>query len=51
VEDLQNKFADLEKSTLWRIRDCEELLKIRVNEKYVNDALAKLEERLNYEVK
>ncbi len=32
LEDLLGRFSELEKHTVWRIKDCEELLKTRVNE-------------------
>jgi hypothetical protein len=50
IEDLLAKFAELEKHTVWRIKDCEELLKTRVNEQYVDDAVRKVEGRVTYEV-
>ena len=36
----------MEMNTLWKIRDCENLLKSRVNEKFVLDAVANLELKL-----
>ncbi|OMJ93597.1 hypothetical protein SteCoe_3435 [Stentor coeruleus] len=46
INELDKKFADLELNTFWKLKDCEDLLKVRVNEKYVADAIAGLEERL-----
>lgn len=36
---LEKKFNDLESATLWRVKDCEELLKSRINEQFVRDAI------------
>lgn len=38
--------SEIEKGTLWKIRDCEELLKSRVSEKYVEESIKSLEKRL-----
>ena len=46
INELDKKFAELELKTFWKLKDCEDLLKVRVNEKYVNDAIAGLEEKL-----
>jgi hypothetical protein len=35
-----------EKETLWRIKDCEELLKSRVSEKFVSDTIKIVDRRL-----
>ncbi len=40
------KTDDIQSETLWRIKDCEELLKVRVSDKYVNDALKSVEEKI-----
>jgi hypothetical protein len=37
---------DIKSETLWRIKDCEELLRSRVSDKYVNDALRSLDEKI-----
>lgn len=50
IDDLGIKFADVEKHTVWKIKDCEELLRTRVNDQYVEDALRKLETKLTNEV-
>ena len=47
---MEEKLVEVEKQTLWRIKDCEDLLKSRVNDIYVNDAVRKLEEKLKNEV-
>lgn len=40
------KVNDNQSATLWRIKDCEELLKSRVSDKYVNDAVNSAEQKL-----
>lgn len=47
---LEKRFAELELNTLWKLKDCEELLKVRVNEKYVWDAIKSLEDKLRREL-
>ena len=42
-ENLEKKFNELERQTLWRIKDTEELLKVRVNEQFVEDSMRKAE--------
>eukprot|EP00347_Sterkiella_histriomuscorum_P003679 403363358 len=37
VQEIEDKQTNLEKNIQWRITDCEQLLKSRVNEKYVQD--------------
>ncbi len=46
VTNFGKKTDDIESETLWRIKDCEELLKSRVSDKYVNDALRSVEEKI-----
>ena len=46
INELDKKFSELELNTFWKLKDCEDLLKVRVNEKFVIDALAGLEEKL-----
>ena len=46
INELDKKFSELELNTFWKLKDCEDLLKVRVNEKYVNDAIAGLEEKM-----
>jgi hypothetical protein len=41
---------DTEKKTLWRINDCEEVMKSKITEIYVNESLRGLEDRLKREV-
>ena len=50
IGELGTKVAENEKNTIWRIKDCEELLKSRVSDRYVNDAIDKLNETLSLEV-
>ncbi len=38
---------DIKGETLWRIKDCEELLRSRVSDKYVNDMMKTLEDKIN----
>ena len=40
----------MEVNTKWKIRDCEELLKIRVSDKFVWETVAQAEERLKKEL-
>ena len=46
ISDLYKTLTELEQKTLWKLKDCEDLLKVRVNEKYVQDAINGLEEKL-----
>ena len=46
INELFKVLAELEQKTLWKLKDCEDLLKVRVNEKYVLDAINGLEEKL-----
>lgn len=41
------KVNDNQSETLWRIKDCEELLRSRVSDKYVNDAITAIDDKLN----
>ena len=50
VDAVQGKLLEVEKHTLWRIKDCEDLLKSRINDTYVDDSMKKLEEKLKIEV-
>ena len=43
LAELDKKVTEMEINTLWKIRDCENLLQSRVNEKFVWDALAAFE--------
>jgi hypothetical protein len=42
----EKKVNDNQSATLWRIKDCEELLRSRVSDKYVNDAVKATEDKL-----
>lgn len=42
----EEKLRETEKNTLWRIQDCEELLKKRVNDELLDSSLRSLEEKL-----
>jgi hypothetical protein len=46
IDELGKQFRDLEINTVWKLKDCEELLKARVNEKFVWDAVNSIEERI-----
>lgn len=46
INELYRMMTDLEQKTLWKLKDCEDLLKVRVNEKYVMDAINGLEDKL-----
>lgn len=50
INDLEKKFGDLEINTLWKLKDCEELLKVRVNEKFVWDAINSVEGRIKKDI-
>jgi hypothetical protein len=47
VTNFGKNVDDIKSETLWRIKDCEELLRSRVSDKYVNDALKSLDEKIN----
>lgn len=49
LAELDKKISESEVNTLWKIRDCENLLKSRVNETFVWDALSTLEQKLKKE--
>ena len=46
LQTFESKILEVEKNTLWKIKDCEELLKIRVNEGYVSDVIKKSEDKM-----
>ena len=50
IDRLEEKLLEVEKHTLWKIKDCEDLLKSRINDTYVDDSIRKLEEKLRNEV-
>mmetsp|Transcript_33297 Transcript_33297/g.30245 ORF Transcript_33297/g.30245 Transcript_33297/m.30245 type:complete len:202 (+) Transcript_33297:282-887(+) len=41
MDKFTEKVVEVEKSTIWKIKDCEDLLRTRVNEKYVENAINK----------
>lgn len=43
----EKKVNDNQAGTLWRIKDCEELLRSRVSNKYVDDAVKSVEDKCN----
>ena len=50
VQPLDKKLGEVEQDTLGKIKDCENLLKTRVNEKFVWDALSSLEIKIKKEL-
>lgn len=44
--NFQLKIDDTETKTIWKIKDCEELLKQRVNKQYITNSIESAEERL-----
>ena len=46
LTNFNKKVDDNQAETVWRIKDCEELLKGRVSDKYVNDSIKAVEEKL-----
>ena len=50
VTQFGKRVDDIKSETLWRIKDCEELLRSRVSDKYVNDAIKSLEEKIQRSV-
>lgn len=42
--------GNLEKKTLWKIQDLEEIVKRRITEEYVDDSLRIFEERIKREL-
>lgn len=46
VTQFGKRVDDSKSETLWRIKDCEELLRSRVSDKYVNDAVKSIEEKI-----
>ena len=50
ISELEKKFAELEMNTGWKIKDCEDLLRVRVNEKYVMDAIQAAQEKIKKEI-
>ena len=50
VAEMEKRVSDVKTETLWKINDCEKLLKVRVNEQFVWDALSTLESRLRKEL-
>jgi len=50
MDGIDRKIDEVEKHTTWRIKDCEDLLRSRINDTYVDDSIRLLEERLTKEV-
>lgn len=47
VTTFGKKTDDIQSETVWRIKDCEELLRTRVSDKFVLDAIRSIEEKIN----
>ena len=47
---LEQKVDEVEQNCHWKIKDCQDLLKSRVNDQYVKDAVRVLEEKIGREV-
>ena len=45
IAALEKRFEDLEINTVWKLKDCQDLLKTRVNEQFVWDAIKTIEEK------
>ena len=50
INTFEDRTQNIEKKTLWRIQDCEEMLKKRITEEYVDDSCLALEEKLKRDV-
>ena len=50
VQPLDKKLGEVEQETLWKIKDCENLLKTRVNTQFVMDAMKSAEDKIIREV-
>jgi hypothetical protein len=50
VAFLEDRVIDAERKTLWRISDCEQILKTKITEVFVNDSLRAMEDKLKREV-
>jgi len=44
----EEKVNENQKETLWKIRDCEDLLKTRISEQKVQDMCEKLEQKVSF---
>jgi len=47
VTNFGKRTDDIQSETVWRIKDCEELLRSRVSDKYVNDMVKSLEDKIS----
>jgi hypothetical protein len=50
INGFKDRCMDVEKKTLWRIQDCEEMLKKRITQEYVDDSIQGLEEKLTRDI-
>ncbi|KAL4446473.1 hypothetical protein ABPG74_001214 [Tetrahymena malaccensis] len=50
INQFEDKVQAIEKKTLWKIQDCEEMMKKRITEDYVDDSIKALEDKIRREV-
>ena len=50
VQPLDKRLGEVEQETLWKIRDCEDLLRTRVNSQFVMDSMKTNEDKIFREV-
>ncbi len=48
--DCAKKVADMEAQAVWRLRDCQELMKSRVSEEFVDTKLRRIEQSVTMSV-
>lgn len=51
VKHFDGQIKDKMEQTLWKIKDCEDLLKTRISEQKVDDIIEKLDTKFNLEIK
>lgn len=49
--EFESQVKENEKNTVWRIKDCEKLLETRVSDKFVDDAIFGLKNKIEMELK
>ena len=50
VQPLDKRLGEVEQETLWKIKDCEDLLRTRVNTQFVMDSMKTTEDKIFREV-
>ena len=50
ISQFEDSVRNVEKKTVWRIQDCEDLLKKRVTEDFINSNFSALEDKLMQQV-